>query len=342
MEEPGRPSIFELVAQQGFATALRPAFFHCVKVLAERYPEGRIPLLFRKFDELYLFFDVVVQGYYIKTRRATLAEAFYGLERGIVVKDNRTPQFKNAILKGSYLISIMVPYAKVQLDKLHQKLLDQQQTSHSITTESSNSRNISKLTSMFQQLYVKYYPLLNGFVELMNLLCLLRFSFGHSKTHNLLFLLMGVHLQYALPSRARLLEEKRSELFSLNSWSLRKAPILLLRGLGESILFGVEIGSFFAQFLDWWYNDDRKEQILQTSLPVPPPLSEKDDNFVRISEKEKNLCPICRQKFRNPTAISTSGIVYCYGCILPFIKQHGQCAVTSLKCDISHLIRIFA
>lgn len=154
-------------------------------------------------------------------------------------------------------------------------------------------------------------------------------------------------------------------LFAILS-SFSRFPTLLLRSLGESVLFGVEMGSFFVQFLDWWYNDRRRERVTLTSLPVPPALSEADQNFVAITPQEKNLCPLCRRRFKNATALSTSGwdyhilwrlhlsscllmylivlisrLVFCYGCITPYLKTHGKCPLTSITSNMHHLIRIF-
>ena len=77
---------------------------------------------------------------------------------------------------------------------------------------------------------------------------------------------------------------------------------MLLRAFGESALWGIQIGSFFVQFLDWWYNDSTKGRIVLNTLPTPPPPPTEDN-----ADLYTNKCALCRQKFRNPVAICTSG-----------------------------------
>jgi hypothetical protein len=200
----------------------------------------------------------------------------------------------------------------------------------------------SSLTAWTPTLW-RAYPYLKTLLELANFICLMRYTFNEKKrAHNLLFLLTGMRLTYMSAERARFVDEKRTELFLLREWSLKRFPVLLLRLIGEGALFGVEMGSFFFQFLEWWYNDPRRARVTIGTLPVPPPLSEEDQTYVKFTEEEKGLCPLCRRKFRNATALGTSGIVYCFGCISPYIKQHGKCPLTSVPSRIDHLVRIFA
>lgn len=39
-----------------------------MQTLAERHPEGIVPVLYRRFDEVYLGFDSLVQCHYMLTR----------------------------------------------------------------------------------------------------------------------------------------------------------------------------------------------------------------------------------------------------------------------------------
>ena len=53
------------------------------------------------------------------------------------------------------------------------------------------------------------------------------------------------------------------------------------------------------------------------------------------------LCPICRQRRENETALSVSGFVFCYKCILSYLKAHGVCPVTKLPAKTSNLVRLY-
>lgn len=101
-----RPSVFEILSHEGFASALKPAVFHIIKVnilcvidtiiscdhlncfrhlsvvilthlvsfllylqiFAEKNPAGKFAVVYRYFDELYLGFDAIIQWHYILTR----------------------------------------------------------------------------------------------------------------------------------------------------------------------------------------------------------------------------------------------------------------------------------
>ena len=58
----------------------------------------------------------------------------------------------------------------------------------------------------------------------------------------------------------------------------------------------------------------------------------------------KDLCPLCRRKRLHPVAISSSGYVYCFHCIVTHIRTHGKyCPLTGLPCseESSSLIRLY-
>ena len=56
------------------------------------------------------------------------------------------------------------------------------------------------------------------------------------------------------------------------------------------LTFSLEVGSFFLQFLDWWYSQDNNngsQNINSSNLPPPPPvITGKSDKF-RASIKKR-------------------------------------------------------
>ncbi len=82
--------------------------------------------------------------------------------------------------------------------------------------------------------------------------------------------------------------------------------------------------------------------------PLPPPILDQmsisenaDANAMVKPTRDRSLCPICLQKRLNPTA-SSSGYVFCYKCIVLYIREHGErCPITGLRCKETQLIRLF-
>ena len=70
------------------------------------------------------------------------------------------------------------------------------------------------------------------------------------------------------------------------------------------------------------------------SLPIPDP-PEADAN------SSKTKCPICRGRRRNETLLPTSGYVFCYACIVKFVRAHGMCPVTQYPVLEEELVRVY-
>lgn len=72
---------------------------------------------------------------------------------------------------------------------------------------------------------------------------------------------------------------------------------------------------------------------------IPPPP--KYDNRVKFYLRK---CPICGiSPPKSPTAISTSGYVYCFSCIIHHVQtqRNARCPVTLLPVSLHHLVRIY-
>lgn len=97
---------------------------------------------------------------------------------------------------------------------------------------------------------------------------------------------------------------------------------------------GLELSAFFLQFIQWWQTDANKGNL--TNLPVPEAPAY-DSN----SGKYAGVCPICIQPWLIPTAVTVSGYVYCYKCIVTTLDAEQRCPVTNYPATVDNLIRIF-
>ena len=53
-------------------------------------------------------------------------------------------------------------------------------------------------------------------------------------------------------------------------------------------------------------------------------------------------CPLCKKDVQDrPTALLTSGIIYCEDCICPYIKNRKCCPITGIKTSIEQTKRLY-
>jgi peroxin-12 len=74
--------------------------------------------------------------------------------------------------------------------------------------------------------------------------------------------------------------------------------------------------------------------------PQPPKVMLSANTPIQSLPLNKALCPLCRQTRVNPVA-STSGYVFCYRCLVLYVRDHGTCPLTGLPCPESKLVRVY-
>jgi peroxin-12 len=52
-------------------------------------------------------------------------------------------------------------------------------------------------------------------------------------------------------------------------------------------------------------------------------------------------CPLCHARPRVQPAASSSGFVFCYKCILSYVRRHATCPVTKQPCSESRIVRLY-
>lgn len=101
----------------------------------------------------------------------------------------------------------------------------------------------------------------------------------------------------------------------------------------QKVVSFFEIAVFLLQFWDLWKTSDAFK-----ATSTFPKLKPPQRHF--LSQRFKNKCPICSQVWKIPTIVSTSGYVYCFGCIMEHFKKSKTCPVTGYPTDINRLVRI--
>ncbi|XP_044312108.1 peroxisome assembly protein 12 isoform X2 [Varanus komodoensis] len=341
-----RPSIFEVVAQDSLMSAVRPALQHVAKVLAESNP-GRYGFLWRWFDEIYAFVDLLLQQSYLSSCSASFPENIYGLKR-VVLRGGGAKRPGRLATAGlprrqhwkSLCLLVFVPYLRTKLEKLVSRL--QEEEDYSIHPPRSCWKR-------FYRAFLAAYPFVNLAWEGWFLAQQLCYILGGAQHHSPLLKLAGVQLVRLTGADMQAFEDKLAAARTAPqaSGSVTERVWLALRkawhGLAFSLSTGLSMSVFFLQFLEWWYSSENQEAIKSlTALPPPPPPLHLDLGAdAHLLPRLRTVCPLCRKIRSNDTALSTSGFVYCYRCAYNHVKRHQRCPVTGYATELQHLVKLY-
>jgi len=313
-----QPSIFEVTAQQSLAQTLGPACRHIFKVAATQQPE-LFGFLLQVQDELLLLANAALQLHYLKVYNASFTENFYGLER---VSKSR----EKLMISPSFLCLVVAPYIRRKLETLFQKCRED---------EADSVRPSNPVIARMRSIFLSVYPSLHFIAEVVDIGFLLSFSLKKSRFHNLLSWLVGVYLIYVTQDRQKEKESRKMHVIQ-ESHGLTHLAITSVSTTARILTFSLEVGSFFLQFLDWWYTQggptagDRDTQ----DIPRPPPI-------ITDPGVKGGTCPLCYKKRRGDTVLPASGLVFCYTCIVHNLRREARCPITKLPAKEEQLIRIF-
>ncbi|KAG7232229.1 hypothetical protein INR49_009396 [Caranx melampygus] len=269
-----QPSVFEVLAQESLMEAVKPALRHAVKVLAESNP-SRFGCLWRRFDEIYLLLDLLLQNHFLSHCSASFSENFYGLKR---VSGGRGSSVLLGLHRKSHwrslLLLCLVPYLRAKLEAM----LEQQRDEADFSIQLAQTRS--------QRLYraaVAAYPYIRSAWQSLSFCQQLLFIFGVARTHSPLLWLARVRLARLNAQDLRDMEVKSSSsgypaeqrYYQIPKVLVQKAWWLMsraARGVAVPLSTSLSLGVFFLQFLEWWYSSENQSTVKSlTSLPAPPP-----------------------------------------------------------------------
>ncbi|KAL8427969.1 hypothetical protein Efla_004227 [Eimeria flavescens] len=98
--------------------------------------------------------------------------------------------------------------------------------------------------------------------------------------------------------------------------------------------------------LEWWFEYEstlmppavKREDV--AAPPAPPRPSGEESSLTRPLPQDARICPLCHYPRENPACIP-SGYVFCYRCVLTFVRQHQRCPVTALHTSEQHVRRLY-
>jgi len=175
-------------------------------------------------------------------------------------------------------------------------------------------------------------PLLNLSYYASNLILGLLYVGGQSRHHSILHQLDASELIHITPEVQEELDQRH-----------RKLPFIT-QNMQKLFSFGLELTAFSLQFIDYWYSREVTPtsitgNVAITSTPQAPKTDQNGQNGQKGQSGDK--CPLCRSPIQTATLHSISGYVFCYRCIIEYLRGNGQCPLTGLPANTGQLIRIF-
>ncbi|GFT80489.1 peroxisome assembly protein 12 [Nephila pilipes] len=315
-----KPSIFEIIGQENLIIALRSAFRHGFKVLAENYPE-KFGTIFRYFDEGYTVVDSVFQYIHLRLKGGLFPETFYGLKR---IPDPRSFDVSKRKIASWVFLAVVFPYLQSQMELLYKNIREEY---------SNGNLNYKDFKRRLALLYLKFFPIYNFFWEITVLGYYMAFALNKTRFHSPLMHVTSTTLthltMFDLSDDAwkEYIPESQQKKFTTALWSCMNIFV-------GGVTLTISVGAFLTQFINWWYYREGNTASF-AALPVPPPPSKWS------YEEAVDNCPLCKKKRTNDTVLSSSGFVFCYPCIFHFVQENRKCPVTGYKSSLNQLVRLY-
>ncbi|BES87928.1 unnamed protein product [Nesidiocoris tenuis] len=310
--EHSKPTIFEIWAEESFKSTLQQAFQLLCDFVRSKLPDetlGRskvLRLFFENPDESFLIFNFLMQYTYLDWFSASFSESFYGMQRVNAKNPTERMNAKAKIL--SMLGLVGVPYLSVKIKAIIDRYV--------FATGQRQDTGVKLL---------QYYRVLSFSLRIVELYHYVSYLGGVAPYHSVLHRIAGVRLVHQNQPTPTW-----SDIYNLFSLEPRKSKLLgplAFKVVSQSF----EIGAFCLQFINWWNSSD-SEALKFNRTPIPEVVESIDSG---------NVCPICLGPWKNEVALGTSGIVYCYSCILKAHSVTGKCPVTNLPFTMDDLIRLY-
>ncbi|GAA5833839.1 hypothetical protein JCM11251_005982 [Rhodosporidiobolus azoricus] len=289
-QDPHRPSLFELAAQEQLRDLLSPVVRYVLSVFAQRNPRYLLRLV-NHHDLLFSICMFFIEKHYLIKHGGSFAETFYGLKRRRAHRGGGTENVRKAAeltgktdrlgrreVNGSLAFLVLLPYIRTKLVDHYERLgggVDDALFASSSTSLSplDHLRNpslppLQRIASAANAAFKLAYPYANLAYELYLLVHNLRYLFGKSPYWRPWFRWIGIEVrrmgqedyerQQSLPSLFTQLyapppnspPSTRASLRLILSRLLRLTPSLALDSL--KILLPLTIFSF--RLLEWWYS----------------------------------------------------------------------------------------
>ena len=264
----GRPSIFDLLAQESLMSSLRPAFEFSIRTFANSYPE-KFGSIFKYSDEIFYFLVAAVEKHFLWTHCASFSENFYGLKRIPISRKMAGHNVISSMQKVASLISLTaIPYLKVKLEKYYAVIKED------VMSEQSHTREFSRLNKTL----LRWFPLLHTILEGTKLAMIISYVINLIDIHSPVHALLRVALTYSDPSNEDA-SSKHDAGINGSSSLLKRLIGITSSGCSFAIEYALPMTVFFLKFVEWWYSSESSPHNTMDFSPIPPPPKELQVNI---------------------------------------------------------------
>ncbi|RPD67076.1 hypothetical protein L227DRAFT_582465 [Lentinus tigrinus ALCF2SS1-6] len=356
-DDPLKPTLFELVAQEQLRDLLQPALKYVLSVFAQSYPRYLLRIV-NRHEEFYALLMLFVERHYLRTQGASFAENFYGLKRrraplfntdrarsavgGIIAEE----KLRDREIWRSLFFLVGLPYIRAKAQDYFEELGGGVQTD--LIEDTRHTPVDESWRGSLKRAYKAAYPWLNTTFEVWLLVYNIAYLFERTPYYRPWLSWVGVDLRRVSADDLRAAQlsarrppptQKPRGLLEVLKRILWKSPRLFLDSL--KVLLPTAI--FFIKFLEWWYSPSSPARSLSTSpvgpIVPPPRLHPPHPQGVRVDDVEYGTCPLCRDTISNATAFP-SGYVFCYRCAHDWVEKDGRCPVTLMPARMWQLRKI--
>ncbi|PAV21095.1 cyclin-dependent kinase inhibitor [Pyrrhoderma noxium] len=357
--DPSRPSLFELVAQEQLRDLLQPALKYVLAVFAQRYPRYLLRIV-NRHEEFYALLMLLVERHYLRVHAASFAENFYGLKRrrrplyetprATAAAGNATGvgKLRSQDIRRSLLFLVMVPYIRAKAQDYYESLgggVDPSLFEDEPSSHAPEDADLS-LRTRCRALFKRTYPWLNTSFELWLSCYNVAYLFDYTGFYRPWLSWIGIDLRRIGPEDIPLPRAPRDtsprppkSLKAILRRLLLRSPRLLL----DSLRVLLPTAIFFIKFLEWWYSPSSPARTVSTPStgpPIPAPkLLKPHPQGVVVDPRKYGDCPLCSKPIANATALP-SGYVFCYRCVHKHVEENGICPVTLTPVSIWQLRKI--
>jgi peroxin-12 len=344
----GRPSFFEVIAQDRMIPGLKMASRYILTVFAQRY-FGILKVL-KYHDELFLALQMIVDNHFLDNYDATFSEHLYGLMRVGLVENNQISKITKHQKIISLILSTLVPYLKSRIDTLYQDMTRGEVPQRQYTLRSSQNSNLDRIVSSIKSLFLKIWPYCNAAYEGLFFLYMVLYLFKDAPFFSPLLHLQRIILQRvtttdAIMQRRDMLIRRLKTIYKLRArgtlWRVLEYVLRIgytISDYSTYVLLGI---AFLFKFFEWWYaSENQLKGQITVVIPPPPRPPVKADRGIELPQ-DITLCPLCSKTRVNPTLLSVSGHAYCYSCIHQYVSTHHKCPYTRIPATLDHLRRVY-
>lgn len=375
--EGSRPTFFEMAAAQQLPASLRAALLYSLGVLAQRRPI--LHKILDHSDEAFGLLMLVLEAHSLRTTDASFAESLYGLRRrpvGIITQSKGQATEKISITRRHRYLSLLflvgLPYLKSKAQAVYDTQsrnishaamwgrgdIDEIDDDDTLNLDTdvvpvSNQNDIlgSTLKDKLKAALIKLYPWIHATQEGLSFAYQLLYLLDATHFYTPALQIMGLHVcrasgQELMDASSQIAERRNREFERLRgprlAQAFQRAALKTVYNALDFAQTGLIASVFLFKMMEWWYQsaEERVTAPIVYPAPPPPPAPKAAEKGIPLP-KDKRVCPLCMKKRTNPALVASSGFVFCYPCVFPYVSQYNRCPVTLIPAAPNQIRRLF-